>query len=108
MYRTKYIDLMKSKVSDELHFARTKGLAWAAILAIGVLAHGVAAAQTAVISTVPDADAFVWSTAPTSNYGAAGALAVSGSNAVNGSGVQMGLFDSLVRFPMSNVVSTFD
>jgi hypothetical protein len=53
----------------------------------------------------PSADAFARSLAPGNNYGAAGALSVSGSGAVNGSGQQNGLFDSLIRFPMSNVVA---
>jgi hypothetical protein len=72
------------------------------------VAPWIGGAQTAVVSAVPDADAFVWSMAPSNNYGAGGALSVSGSAAVNGSGVQNGLFDTLMRFPMSNVVATLD
>jgi hypothetical protein len=45
---------------------------------------------------------------PAGNYGFAGAVAVSGSAAVNGSGQQNGLYDSLLRFPMSSVVAWAD
>src|SRR5580765_7029976 len=60
------------------------------------------------ISIRPDADAFVRSQAPTSNYGGGGALSVSGAAAVNGSGQQNGAFDTLMRFSMSDAVSTLD
>lgn len=66
------------------------------------------AAQTATVSVVPDADSFIRALAPASNYGAAGALSVSGSAAVNGSGDSQGLADTLMRFPMSNVVAMLD
>jgi hypothetical protein len=61
--------------------------------------------QTTNVTVTPIADAFVRSVAPGSNYGAAGSLSVSGPAAVNGSGQQNGLLDSLIRFPMSNVVA---
>jgi hypothetical protein len=61
--------------------------------------------QTTNVTVTPSADTFVWSLAPSSNYGAAGALSVSGSAAVDGSGQTNGLFDSLIRFPISNVVA---
>ena len=80
----------------------------AALLFLGMLAAGLASAQTALVSVTPDADAFVWSLAPTNNYGGGGALSVSGSAAVNGSGQQNGLFDTLMRFPFSNVVTSLD
>lgn len=60
------------------------------------------------MTVLPDADAFVRSSAPASNYGGGGALSVSGAAAVNGLGQQNGLFDTLMRFPMSNVVSGLD
>src|SRR5262249_25820940 len=66
------------------------------------------AAQSAVITVVPDADAFVRSAAPASNYGGSGALSVSGSAAGNDVGQQNGLFDTLMRFPLTNVVTSFD
>jgi hypothetical protein len=78
------------------------------ILLPALLAGNLAAAQTAAVAVVPDADSFVRSLAPASNYGAAGALSVSGASAVNGSGMQNGLFDSLMRFPTSNVVASLD
>jgi hypothetical protein len=62
----------------------------------------------ATISVAPDGDAFLRSLAATSNYGAGGALSVSGSAAVNGTGQQNGLFDTLMRFPMSNVMASLD
>jgi hypothetical protein len=67
-----------------------------------------AAAQGVTVAVAPDADSFVRSLAPANNYGAAGALSVSGATAVNGSGVQNGLFDALMRFPASNIVASLD
>jgi hypothetical protein len=64
--------------------------------------------QTATVSILPDADAFVRSATPFANYGGAGAIAVSGPTAVNGSNQPNGAFDSLMRFPMSNVVAALD
>jgi hypothetical protein len=79
-----------------------------AALGIGLATGVLEAAQTAMVSVVPDADSFVRSLAPTSNYGAGGALSVSGSAAFNGSGEQNGSFDTLMRFPMSNLVASLD
>ena len=56
----------------------------------------------------PDADAFVRSLDPTHNYGLAGALSVSGSSAVNGSGQQMGLLDSFMRFSLAPTIGQFN
>ena len=53
-------------------------------------------------------DSFVRSNAPTLNYGAAGALSVSGPNAVNGSGVTNGAFDSFIRFNTAAMVTNFN
>lgn len=77
-------------------------------MAAFVLFSGELCAQTATVTVVPEADAFVRSADPTSNYGGAGAIAISGSAAVNGSNQQNGAFDSLVRFSMSNVVASLD
>ena len=69
----------------------------------------VASAQSPVtVSSTPTADAFVRSADPTHNYGGGGALSVSGSAAVNGSGQQNGSFDSLMRFSLNGAVSSFD
>jgi hypothetical protein len=103
-----YIEPVKSKEEDELFPARAPKINWRGFAIPALLAGYLAVGQTAVISVVPDADSFVRSMAPTSNYGAAGALSVSGSVAVNGSGQQNGLFDTLMRFPMSNVVASLD
>jgi len=65
-------------------------------------------AQPVAVAMVPDADSFLRSAAPASNYGAGGALSVSGSAAVNGIGEQNGLFDTLMRFPLSNAVFILD
>src|SRR5215831_9999949 len=73
--------------------------------AIGSFLSIALAGQAATVTVLPDADAFVRSSAPASNYGGGGALSVSGAAAVNGLGQQNGLFDTLMRFPMSNVVS---
>jgi hypothetical protein len=75
---------------------------------LALLAANPGRAQSAMVSVAPDADSFVRSAAPASNYGAGGALSVSGGSAVNGSGVQNGLFDTLMRFPMSSVVAALD
>lgn len=64
--------------------------------------------QTATVSVNPEADAFVRSADASGNYGGAGAISVSGSTAVNGANEQNGLYDSLIRFPLSNVVSSID
>jgi hypothetical protein len=53
-------------------------------------------AQVSTVSVIPEADAFVRSATPSSNYGGAGAIAVSGSAAVNGTYQHNGLFDSLL------------
>lgn len=82
---------------------------WRAV-ALGLVAGAqlVCRGQTATVSVTPAADAFVRSLAPASNYGAAGALSVSGSAAVNGSGQQNGLFDSLIRFPLSDIAASLN
>src|SRR5215467_6774712 len=76
--------------------------------AMALFANWCAMGQGVTIAVIPDADAFVRSLAPMSNYGAGGALSVSGATAVNGSGVQNGLFDTLLRFPASNIVASLD
>jgi hypothetical protein len=64
--------------------------------------------QTAAVTVIPEADAFVRSADPFANYGGAGAIAVSGPMAINATNQQNGAFDSLIRFPMSNVVASLD
>ncbi len=83
---------------------RTQALILAAVLAdrFGCLA------QSTNVSVGPGADTFVWSQAPTNNYGAAGALSVSGSAATNALGQPNGLFDTLMRFPMAGVVAALN
>jgi len=54
------------------------------------------------------ADVFVWSEAPSSNYGGAGGLAVSGLAAENALGEQMGLMDTFLRFSVSDLVQQAD
>jgi hypothetical protein len=79
-------------------------------IVLGMLAGapGFCLGQTATVAMTPTADAFVRSLAPGNNYGAAGALSVSGAAAVNGAGQQNGLLDSLIRFPLSGVVTLFN
>jgi hypothetical protein len=69
------------------------------------LGHNVRAAS---VTVTPDADTFIRSATPTNNFGGAGAIAVSGSAAVNENNQQNGLFDSLLRFSMTNVVVSLD
>lgn len=88
--------------------ARRQPLTLWALLAAGAFWPASAIPQSAVVAVMPEADAFVWSQAPSNNYGGAGALSVSGSAAVNDLGQQNGLFDSLMRFPLTNVVSSLD
>jgi len=84
------------------------GLQSVAWIAVSLHPLVLGAGQLATVTVAPEADTFVRSAAPTSNYGGAGAISISGSAAVNATNQQNGLFDSLIRFPMSNVVSTLD
>ena len=63
--------------------------------------------QSVTASIVPDADSFVRAAAPSNNYGAAGALSVSGIAGTNGAGDLNGAADSLMRISLSNVVTSF-
>ena len=105
------LNLLPSRTTPKsLMGLRTKNkgvLLWAAV-ALAWLAASRGLAQTATSSVEPDADSFVRSVSAASNYGAGGALSVSGASAVNGSGIQNGIFDSLLRFPVSNVVAALN
>jgi len=68
---------------------------------------GEVSAQIAVTNN-PTIDAFVRSADPIHNYGAAGALAVSGSIATNSTGINNGLLDSFLQFNISGAVSSFN
>jgi hypothetical protein len=61
-----------------------------------------------VVTNISVADAFVRSLAPTSNYGGAGALSVSGPIATNAVGQQGGLLDTFMRFDVTSAVSNFN
>ena len=62
-----------------------------------------------VFTNSDDADTFVRSNAPTANYGAAGALSVSGSAATNTlSGITNGISDTFIRFNTSGTVTNFN
>src|SRR5690242_18890667 len=78
------------------------------IMSAMVLIAGRAFAQTAIFSLAPEADSYVRSLASSSNYGAGGALSVSAASATNSSGVPNGLFDTLMRFSLTNAVAYFD
>ena len=54
--------------------------------------------QAATLAVTSSLDTFTSANNPSANYGAAGALNVSGSAAVNGSLAAQGLFDSFVIF----------
>jgi len=60
------------------------------------------------VTNNPTQDAFVRSLDPTHNYGAAGALSVSGSIATNSTGINNGLLDSFLQFNVSGAVSSFN
>jgi len=66
------------------------------------------AAVAATHTLLPTGDAFVRAAEPTLNYGAAGALAVAGDSAVNGSGQPQGRFDTLMMFDTGDAVAAFD
>lgn len=53
-------------------------------------------------------DSFVRAFAPDSNYGGAGALSVSGPDALNGSGVANGAFDTFIRVNTQAMAAHFD
>src|SRR5580693_1676516 len=73
------------------------------------LAGPIGASAQMIVTNTPVSDAFVRSLDVTNNYGAAGALSVSGSIATNPtSGLQEGLLDSFLQFNVSNAVSSFN
>ena len=65
-------------------------------------------ASAAFFTNSPDADSFVRSNAPTLNYGAAGALSVSGIYATNASGTTNGAFDTFMRFNSAAMVTSLN
>ncbi len=73
-----------------------------------VLALTTAAAGQQTLDTAATADAFVRSLAPSENYGTAGALSVSGSEALNVNGEQMGTLDTFIRFDLTDLVQQLD
>jgi hypothetical protein len=79
-----------------------------AIMAVAMVARAASAQSPVTVTVTPSADAFMRSADATHNYGGAGALSVSGASAVNGSGQQNGLYESLMRFSLSGAVSSFD
>jgi hypothetical protein len=94
--------------TDLTHLTYLTHLTLLAIASFLLLSVHLCFSQTATATVNPEADAFVRAVDPFANYGGAGAIAVSGPNAVNGSNQQNGAFDSLMRFPMSNVVASLD
>jgi hypothetical protein len=97
--------LQKTHLAHLTYLTHLTPLAVASLLALSAKP---CFSQTATLSVLPEADAFVRFVDPFANYGGAGAIAVSGPTAVNGSNQQNGAFDSLMRFPMSNVVASLD
>src|SRR6202046_1604730 len=83
------------------------GLIVALAFYLGLAGGGNASAQITVTNN-PAIDAFVRSADPTHNYGAAGALAVSGSIATNSASINNGLLDSFLQFNVSSAVSSFN
>lgn len=78
------------------------------LLAISIVTLAVQFANAAIYTNSPDADAFVRAAAPTSNYGGAGALSVSGADATNNLGTTNGIFDTFIRFNTGGMVSNFN
>ncbi len=62
----------------------------------------------AVFTNDASVNSFVRAAAPGSNYGAAGGLSVSGTNAVNALGVANGAFDTFIRFNTASMLTNFD
>jgi hypothetical protein len=67
-----------------------------------------ASAPGAVFTNSVSVDTFVRADAPALNYGEGGALSVSGPNAMNGRGVNNGVFDSFIRFNTAALVTGFN
>jgi PEP-CTERM motif-containing protein len=72
------------------------------------LAGAIGAGAQIIVTNTPVSDAFVTSMHPTNNYGAAGALSVSGPTATNTLGQQAGLLDSFLQFNVTNAVTSFN
>ncbi len=72
------------------------------------LAGTMGASAQVTATNVPVADSFVSSLTASGNYGAAGALSVSGPIATNSVGQQEGLLDTFLQFNLSGVVSDFN
>lgn len=77
---------------------------------LGLWLAGVVGAWAQItVTNTPVADSFVRSLQPTQNYGAAGALSISGSIATNPtSGLQEGLLDSFLQFNVSSAVTSLN
>ena len=60
------------------------------------------------VPLIPVEDAFVRETVPTINYGSAGALAVSGADAVNALSQPQGRYDTVMKFNTGPALAAFD
>ena len=78
------------------------------LFALLILFGAVVISRAALFTNSFSADTFVRSNAPTSNYGAAGALSVSGATATNMSGVTTGITDTFIRFNTGAMVANFN
>jgi len=78
------------------------------LLMLSLLSVWASPSSALTLTNLPVADAFVRAAAPTSNYGGAGSLSVSGSAAANQLGQQNGLFDTLMRFSLGATMASFD
>jgi hypothetical protein len=97
----------KTKGRRVMHRFIGSGLIVSLAFYLGLAGSGNASAQITVTNN-PAIDAFVRSADPTHNYGAAGALSVSGPIATNSLGAQNGLLDSFLQFNVSGAVSSFN
>ena len=64
--------------------------------------------RAAEVTLLPIQDAFVREDEPTRNFGATGALAVAGPEALNGVGQPQGRFDSMIQFDAAQAVAAFN
>lgn len=75
---------------------------------IPVFALAISTSRAATFTSSAVADALVSSNAPSSNFGGAGGLSISGSLATNANGVANGVFHTFIRFDTAAMVSNFN
>jgi hypothetical protein len=103
MYKQKYIVTRRGR--QQKKSGRIRQCAGVLMVILG----GQLACQAQITNSVyPSADAFVRELAPEENYGGAGAVTISGSDAVNAMGQTNGLADTFMRFPTADVAAAMN